>query len=79
MECLQELIGNLVFKLYLKYAPYHLYMNEEGTDQHWNEMATVSLVSLFASFTEWPAIHCHSPIIHAFTLCLPLPFPLPHN
>jgi Plavaka transposase len=39
VECIQELIGNPEFKPYMKYTPYHLYMNEDGTDQCWSEMA----------------------------------------
>ena len=42
IECLRELIGNPEFKPYLKYAPYRLYTNEEGTEQCWDEMATGS-------------------------------------
>jgi len=40
VECVQELIGNPEFKPYMKYAPYRLYMNDDGTDQSWDEMAT---------------------------------------
>lgn len=42
VECVQELIGNPVFKQYMKYAPYRLYMNSDGTEQCWDEMATGS-------------------------------------
>ena len=42
VECVQELIGNPEFKHYMKYAPYRLYMNDDGTDQCWDEMATGS-------------------------------------
>ena len=42
IECLRELIGNPEFKQYMKYAPYHLYTNEDGTNQCWDEMATGS-------------------------------------
>lgn len=26
----------------MKYAPYYLFMNNDGTDQRWDKMATVS-------------------------------------
>jgi Plavaka transposase len=42
VECVQELIGNPEFKQYMKYAPYRLFMNSDGTDQSWDEMATGS-------------------------------------
>ena len=42
VECIRDLIGNPEFKRYMKYAPYRLYMNEDGTDQCWDEMATGS-------------------------------------
>jgi hypothetical protein len=42
VECVRELIGNPEFKQYMKYAPYRLYTNEDGTDQCWDEMATGS-------------------------------------
>jgi Plavaka transposase len=42
VECVQELIGNPEFKQYMKYAPYRLYMNDDGTEQSWDEMATGS-------------------------------------
>lgn len=42
VECIQELIGNPEFKDFMKYAPYRLYMNDDGTDQCWDEMATGS-------------------------------------
>lgn len=42
VECVQELIGNPEFQPYMKYAPYRLYMNDDGTDQCWDEMATGS-------------------------------------
>jgi hypothetical protein len=42
VECVQELIGNPMFKQHMKYAPYRLYMNKDSTDQCWDEMATGS-------------------------------------
>ena len=42
IESIQELIGNPEFKHYMKYAPYRLYMDESGTDQCWDKMATGS-------------------------------------
>jgi len=42
VECVQDLIGNPEFEKYMKYAPYRLYMNEDGTEQSWDEMATGS-------------------------------------
>jgi len=42
VECVQELIGNPEFEQYMKYTPYRLYTNEDGTDQCWDEMATGS-------------------------------------
>jgi len=42
VECVQELIGNPDFKQYMKYAPYRLYENDDGTNQCWDEMATGS-------------------------------------
>lgn len=42
VECVQELIGNPEFKQFMKYAPYRLFMNDDGTDQCWDEMATGS-------------------------------------
>jgi hypothetical protein len=31
VECVEELIGNPEFKAYMKYAPYRLYANKDGT------------------------------------------------
>ena len=42
VKCVQELIRNPEFKPYMKYAPYHLYMSDDGTNQCWDEMATGS-------------------------------------
>ena len=42
VECIQALIGNPEFKDYMKYAPYRLYMNSDGTNQSWDEMASGS-------------------------------------
>ena len=42
VECVQELIGNPDFKQYMKYAPYRLYENDDGTNQCWDEMVTGS-------------------------------------
>ena len=42
IECVQELIGNPEFKQYTKYAPYRLFMNDDGTGQCWDEMASGS-------------------------------------
>jgi Plavaka transposase len=42
VECIQELIGNPKFEHYMKYTPYHLYENDDGTNQCWDEMATGS-------------------------------------
>jgi hypothetical protein len=42
VECVEELIGNPKFKAYMKYAPYHLYANKDGTKQSWDEMASGS-------------------------------------
>jgi len=42
VECIQELIGNPEFERYMKYTPYHLYENDDGTNQCWDEMATAS-------------------------------------
>ena len=42
VECVEELIGNPEFKEYMKYAPYRLYANEDGTEQSWDEMASGS-------------------------------------
>lgn len=40
--CVEELIRNPKFKPYVKYAPYCLYMDSNGTNQYWDEMATGS-------------------------------------
>jgi hypothetical protein len=42
VSCLRELIGNPEFKEYMKFAPYRLYTDEDGTNQSWDEMATGS-------------------------------------
>lgn len=42
VECIQELIGNPEFKQHMKYAPYRLYMKDDGTKQCWDKMATGS-------------------------------------
>jgi hypothetical protein len=42
VECIRVLIGNPEFKQHMKYAPYRLYTNDDGTDQCWDEMATDS-------------------------------------
>ena len=42
VECVEELIGNPEFEAYMKYAPYRLYANEDGTEQFWDEMASGS-------------------------------------
>jgi hypothetical protein len=42
VECVEELIGNPEFEAYMKYAPYRLYANEDGTEQSWDEMASGS-------------------------------------
>ena len=42
VDCIQELIGNPEFEQYMIYVPCRLYMNDDGTDQCWDKMATGS-------------------------------------
>ena len=40
VECIKELMGNLLFKDYLSYVPEHAYMDNEGKRRIFDEMWT---------------------------------------
>ena len=40
VECIRELIGNPVFKAYLKYAPEKLFAKADGTGRIYGDMCT---------------------------------------
>jgi hypothetical protein len=61
VECIRELIGNLLFKDSIKYASYRVFNkmnnNGEGRNRGWDEAATAD---------EWWDLQVHSPFLHGY-------------